>query len=295
MIISEHLCGIAIAYSGAQVGLKNGMDRQIVPPLLGAGGVTGRPQGSLVGFQKRQVQNAVHYLSSFSHHKSKYGKGPLVFVCTTSPNWGQEIYNPKISKFTHNLRNGYGCSGYVWVREFTGKGYPHYHFCCDMPDIDDPRQLSVYWASLFGADGCNSVRLGSKPDKHGKRVFRVNPKSAGNYAYYLGKYLGKSLAHNDLFDMKGRRFGISPDVAKASKPIQYNVQYHFTEPGPPVMTAAGTIVPGPVHCIGQTYSDDAGRYFDKHQYTWKKAKAEYPVYFGRKIKKYGQKLRQEQR
>jgi len=300
VIIHEHLCGVAIAFQekgGTKE--KNGTEGTNVPPF----GLTLPPngdcreQGSLYNFQKRQVRNAVAWLSEFSQHSSKkFGRGPLVFVCTTSPNWGPGIFTPKISSFTHTLRNGYGCENYAWVREFTEEGYPHYHFIADLPDVKRPTGLSRYWSGLFGACALNSVRLGSKPDKNGKRTFRVSPALADRIGRYLAKYLSKQLGTNgpehqaatglyrsmiqsETATIKGRKFGISQEVGLQSKPEIYRAEFYFEEREDLVLSANGQMVKAPAQCIGISRVNRVGEEFDKTKYEWRKAK-DWPVWFG---------------
>lgn len=298
MIIKSHLCGTAIAFSERGKGLKNGNEGEQVQRRFPVPAVSlDDNQGSLVNFQKRKIQDAIFWMATFSRFQKsrKTGKGPLVFVCTTSPEWGPEIYTPKISTFVHNLRNGYGCENYLWVREFTEKGFPHYHFVADVRDIKSPVGLSRFWSGLFGAHANNSVRLGSKPNKDGKRTFRITPGKAGRMASYLSRYLSKQVANDkeykaayDLYSkmtgvpqakLPGRRFAISQEVARNSLPETFRVNFNFSESAGMVMSATGQMVPAPVICTGTYAENHLGETFDKNLYTWKKSK-EWPVWFG---------------
>jgi len=296
-VVYEHLCGSAIVLEKrGKDGLKNGVPGLDVHPagILPPGGVlfSGRPQGSLINYQKRQIQNAIHWMANFPYYgRDRYGLGPLVFVCTTSPSWGPSIFAPKISQFVHNLKSGYGIKNFVWVREFTKVGLPHYHFIADAPSIRSPVGLSRYWSSLFGGSSPNCIRLGSKPDRNGKRTFRVNKSKAARMARYVSKYLGKqfeageekqaaqSLAESMGVTVKGRKFGISYEVARNARPVIYHQEFSY-EPGPLVLTATGEMVPGPT--VAQIkIVDQAGNEFNQNHYKWKQAK-QYPVWFGTK-------------
>lgn len=311
MIVAEHLCGIAIAYPGGKkVSLKNGNqgDDDVPPPVIPAGGVfSDRPQGSLINYQKRQIANAVHWIANFPFHKrDKFGLGPMVFVCTTSPNWGCGIFEPKISKFVHTLRNGYGAKNFVWVREFTESGCPHYHFVIDIPAIKSPVGLSRYWSGLFGAVSVNAVRLGSKPDKRGKRTFRITKGKAARMAGYISEYLKKQMAGGPEYEaavrlyrsmggggdllkssltIPGRKFAISNEAARFSAPVIYRPEYEYVTTGEMVMNAAGQMVERPAAARYQLVNQ-VGETFNKSNYTWKQVK-DYPVYFGKKILKSG--------
>jgi len=200
MIIKQHLCGLAIAYEPRRLSLTKKES-------------TNRPQGSRYGQQKRKVADAVEYMRKFGEHK------PLIFVATSPGFTTLANEQPLISKLTHNLRNGYGIKNFVWVREATKKGFPHFHFVVDARHID-VKKISLYWSSLFGSDAINSVRLGTKPDAKGKRLFYVvNSKMS----WYLCKYLGKGLEDksNDPLKLKlknPRAFHVSRDLANNSKP-----------------------------------------------------------------------------
>lgn len=274
MVITKHLCGVAIAFQ------PNGGAKRLTQRLDGEG----RIQGSLINYQKRQVADAVEYIRKNSKHKA------MIFVCTTSPNWGHEIFNPKISTFTNNLRMTYGCRHYVWVREFNQIGSPHYHFVADIPFIKSPVGLSLYWSGLFGYHSTNSVRLGSKPDHNGNRKYYVSSKKM---AFYLSKYLGKGLdkMEGKIFKnswlsagIPGRGFAISEEAGMMSKPIRFEQQFSFHQPDDMVMNARGQMVQRPAIVTGRTFENELGEYFNPHQYTWKQSKM-HQVFFGREKSK----------
>lgn len=266
MNIAEHLCGVAIAYNE-----HGGKKNKIVFPK-------GRPQGSLINYQRRQLANACEWIRKNAEYQ------PRIFVCTTNINWGADIYTPNISSFTHNLRNGYGCKNYVWVREFNRHGAPHYHFIADMDRINDPVAMSLYWSGLFGYHTNNCVRLGTKP-KNGRRDYILN---SSKMAFYMSSYLGKDMRANIFKNswhsakMPGRKFGISQVAAKKSMPQKFTANYHFAEQNYQVMTASGKYVQAPSVCIGITHENEFGTVFNKQDYKWKKAK-EHMVWIGRKI------------
>lgn len=270
MIISQNLCGIAVAFPDPP-------DRDPDEPVKGS---AGRYQGSRYGYQKRQIANATEWIRLNAVHK------PMIFVCTTSWNWGSDIYHPKIETFTNNLRNGYNCKNYLWVREFTGSGLPHYHFIADLPFIRDPVGLSRYWSRLFGYNSPNCVRLGSKPGPDGKRRYYVNSRKM---AFYLAKYLSKDRGDEKrkIFPgswmsatVPGRTFGISHTAGQLSQPIQFKATYHFVESSGQVMLASGKYIDAPAHCIGRTFENEIGEYFNPKKYSWKKMQ-EHNVWIGK--------------
>jgi len=209
VILKSHLCGIAVAYNTEEdyPGDKGGRRSPFINESL----KNGRPQGSLYSQQKRKIADACEYMRLNAKHK------PIIFVAT-SPGFTNHANEKQIiSKLTHNLRNGYDCNNYVWVREFTQAGFPHFHFVADMPDFDCV-DLSRYWSGLFGVNASNSIRLGTAP-KNGKRQFYLKGK---RMSWYLTKYLGKSIGAAELGALKFKRefrtFAVSQELAKASQP-----------------------------------------------------------------------------
>jgi len=271
MNISVHLCGTVVAYEPG-----GGQTKKRLVTVDET-----RPQGSLINQQKRSIANAVEWMRLYSRHK------PLIFVATSPGFTSLADEKPLIQKFTHNLRNGYGLKDYVWVREHTKMGYPHFHFVASIPFIKDVRGLSLYWSGLFDSDSTSSVRLGSKPRPGCKRLFYIQSQK---HAYYLSKYIGKDIDHIDrnwlnedghfnLLKKNYRSFQISQQVALMSQPITYTSNFHFSESTNFVLNAQGLQVAEPVRCIGRTFEDDAGRIFHPNSMKWKQHPI-HKVWFG---------------
>lgn len=200
-------------------------------------------------------------------------------MATTSHNWGKEIYKPHIATFVHNLKETYGCSRYVWVRELNSHGAPHYHFVCDIDRIDDPVKLSRYWSGLFGREANNSIRLGSKPNKEGRRLYYLENR---RHCFYLAKYLGKSFAPSlDLGAVRlvGRKFGMSQEVSRQSVPQKFEARLHFQTFSDTVLSASGQQVTRPAVCVGRTFENSNGEIFNHHHYLWKQHPI-HNVFFG---------------
>ena len=274
MNISVHLCGTAIAYDslGGNKNKKVGYLSEIVQ----------RPQGSLVNQQKRSIANAVEWIRLNAKEK------PLIFVAT-SPGF-TNVANERsiLSTFTHNLRNGHNVSHYVWVRELTRLGYPHFHFVVSKNWFSDPVGLSLYWSGLFGMDAPNSIRLGSKPDSTGKRDFFIKDLA---HCRYLTKYLGKGLSHQNQYLVEAgfpattyrktyRQFGISQEARKKSEPKIFTANYSFHQSDEMVLTTSGSYVQKPATCIGRSFTNEAGEIFNPHSYQWNQVNPLYPVFFG---------------
>lgn len=173
-----------------------------------------RPQGSLYSQQKHAIADAVEWIRRNSKYK------PRIFVATTPGFIDPPEEGRTISKFIDNLKKTYGLEQYVWVRELTKRGYPHFHFIADI-DKFDPVRVSLHWSSLFGSDAKNSIRLGSKPNRHNQRAYWVKN---SRMAWYLSKYIGKDLVDSEQkrTRKKYRTFAISERARKESLPLLYN-------------------------------------------------------------------------
>lgn len=203
MNIKAHLCGIAIAYEPRTLRTTENPDKK-----------TGRPQGSLYGQQKRKIADACEWMRINAEFK------PRIFVLTSPGFTSHANESNVISKFTHNLTNGYGCKHFVWVREFTKKGYPHFHFVADV-DQFDPIKMSLYWSGLFGSDAKNSIRLGTKPIPGKKRKFWID---SNRMCWYLTKYIGKGIGKKETTPIgkrSFRTFHVTKQLAKLSEPLLY--------------------------------------------------------------------------
>lgn len=278
MIITEHLSGVAVAYNPDRAKIK-----RVLPPGSQPGG---RDQGSLAGYQKRAVANAVEYIRQTARHRA------MLMTVTTSHRWPGRGRGNLLSTFIDNLKKNYDLGEYVWVRE-VGHVKPihyraniHYHFVADI-DWLDPVKLSVYWSGLFGYH-CrvkNSIRLGSKPDKEGNVRYFIDSPSA---AWYLSKYIGKdlhtkSVANAPYRSKKPRSFAISETARVLSLPECYEGKLSFTQPPGEVLTAHGELIPHPVVCVGQTFENEKGQLFDKSKYLWRKCK-DHQVWIGKIIR-----------
>lgn len=217
MILKSHLCGVAVTFDRFDVDdirEPETYGSQTVNPYNLESLKNGRPQGSLYSQQKRKIADACEYMRLNAVHK------PLIFVATSPGYTDQASEGKLIQKFTHNLRNGYDCKNYVWVREFTQAGFPHFHFVADMPDVS-PTAFSLYWSGLFGSDAVNSIRLGTNY-RNGKRTFYLTSKQQ---AWYLTKYLGKAIGNCEAGAVKGKRsfrtFAVSQSLAKLSAPTEF--------------------------------------------------------------------------
>jgi hypothetical protein len=245
MVIKRHLCGVHVAFDPG-----NGptftyeckpcfvTSRKREPcPACGQmmkarkSDNPGRAQGSHYSQQKRRIADSVFFLMSKATFKCK----PLIFVAT-SPGFVGTANEPRfLKRFIDNLRNSYQMENYVWVREFTREGYPHFHFVANIPLIRgyevagqkipfDPVKLSLSWSKYFGSDAKNSIRVGSKPDKHGRR--RLYLSKNRRKAWYLCKYIGKSKGENEVRSgAKFRTFGMDQQTSNSLEPDLFRSRY----------------------------------------------------------------------
>jgi len=263
--VKVHLSGVAIAYDD-----NNSTKKSVFKG-------TSRYQGSLIGQQKRAIADAVEWMRLYGNHR------PLFFVLTSPGYLKPNEHSRKISQFCNTLRNGYRCSDYVWVRELTKSGCPHYHFVADIPFIRDPVAISRYWSSLFGRNDGNSLRLGSAPI-NGKRKFYVDDQKASRY---ISKYIGKDLeniSHELLeagypqafYKKMYRSFAISERARLMSKPVVYSANYHFVEREAYNHAEQKVIVKD---YVCRTFEDSAGGYIDPHKWRWKRIEP-HNIFFG---------------
>jgi len=234
MIIKSHLCGIAVAFERFEDATPEDWKSEYPAGKFFDYSAQGRPQGSHYSQQKRKIADACEFMRLKPQHE------PIIFVAT-SPGFTDMANEKKlIQKLTHNLRNGYACKNYVWVREATQMGFPHFHFIADMPRFDVVA-LSLYWSRLFGVNAPNSIRLGTAPGRNGKRIFTLKAK---RMSWYLTKYLGKSIGSAEKGANKTARvrtFAVSQELAKLSQPVEFKSKMIRQETGRHAMTVHGLV------------------------------------------------------
>lgn len=278
MILKLHLSGVAVVY-------EPGGTRKGVPSLLPK--IESRPNGSLYNRQKRKIADATEWLRL---HQKKDNRA-MIF-CLTSPGYTNVANTPKfISRFVDNMKRNYNMRNYVWVRELTKVGYPHFHFIahwnnpqwffdcsdCGLRMVDGEctgcycklsrvNKLSLYWSGLFGSDSLNSIRLASYHPKTKRRTYYV---THSKQCHYLTKYIGKNIGE-EFYQMDGesnciiqpnfktraRAFGMSEDVAMFSEPSLFDSQY-FRTAERTVMRADGSYVTIPT--MEQTFISESGQ------------------------------------
>jgi len=217
------LSGVAVVYEPSKR-----IDRFIKEP--------GREQGSLYSWQKRKIADATEWLRINAEY-------PLIF-CLTSPGFTSMANATNIlSKFINNVRKRYGLGHYVWVRELTKRGYPHFHFIADWHSVQhwfkkhengetNIQRLSLYWSSLFGERSTNSIWLGTDGPK---RTYYVEDVKQCRYlAKYIGKNIGQELSYlceagftQTTYKKAVRTFCVSPELSQLSAPVEYEQFYNY--------------------------------------------------------------------
>lgn len=248
-IAKQHLSGVVVVYP------EQKKKKSLEPSTKEY-----RVQGSLYSQQKRAIADAVEYMRLYSKYKAR------IFVLTTPGFLEISKEVSVLSKFINNMRNNYSMGHYVWVRELTQNGYPHYHFVADVPQFDVLR-LSALWSSYFGSQAVNSIRLGTKPNSKGKRHYWI---ISGKMANYLGKYIGKGLSSAEK-GVRVRRFAISMELSKLSQPIKYRQEVHRTAIGTHFLQFE--LIEDPPDWI------EMKGFFCKKRYKWRSV-GDHSVYFG---------------
>lgn len=187
MFLKVHISGDAVVYDSKP-------PKKNLFPNENPHHEAGRPQGSLYSQQKRKIADACEYLRlSLQGNKERVA---LVFTLTT-PGLNNLADAPRfVSAWFENMRANYSMGEYVWVREYTKKGYPHFHCVADWFSSDyfffeqdgqsKIKAISQVWSAHFGSDSDNSVWLGGY--WFGKRIYSLRSKAQ---CRYLTKYLGK--------------------------------------------------------------------------------------------------------
>jgi len=204
VFVKKHYSGLCISYSGTGGGAKS------INPSPTA------KNNSRLNRQKRSIHDAVEWMRKNATYK------PLIFCLTVPVQSDFTLQNTNVSAFCENLRSSYSAKNYVWVREFTYSGRPHYHFVADTPFLDAVN-ISRYWSGLFGETNVNSIRLGTNPSK-GVKYFVDSPMMSRYLTKYMGKGIGKDVSNERII----RTFGHSVECWRKSQPITYKVEYNET-------------------------------------------------------------------
>ena len=215
MIAKLHLSGEAVVYEEKGQNVKRGLkwSGDIPPPS--------RLQGSLYSQQRKAICDASEYIRQST--KGNPNRCALILTLT-SPGYTSQADEPLfISRFFENMKKNYGLSNYLWVREYTKAGYPHFHCVTDWyrakyffdSDAGSNRNrvavLSLYWSSLFGSTSHNSIWLGGY--WQGKRIYELRTQAQ---CRYLTKYMGKDVMP-DYANHVSFQAGIVPTPATPKK------------------------------------------------------------------------------
>lgn len=217
MICAVHLGGTAIVYNSGKPGGRKLYSGPLPPSRI---------QGSLYSQQKRAIVDACEYLRL--NARKTPGRAAIILTLT-SPGFVSAADEPRfLKRFFDNLKKNYDLGDYVWVREYTKAGYPHFHCVADWhshrwyfglhPGTLRRRiaHLSIYWSGLFGRHSDNSVWVGSRPDKQGKRLYELRDR---RHAWYLTKYLGKDIKPDYATPVPVAGIAPIPVIASAARPV----------------------------------------------------------------------------
>jgi hypothetical protein len=103
------------------------------------------------------------------------------------------------------MKKNYGLGEYVWTREYTKAGVPHFHcvadwwhpsymYACNVDTrINFVTTVSLVWSAYFQSDSVNSIWLGGY--WYGKRIYYLRTQAQSRY---LIKYLGKTFGSKKL-------------------------------------------------------------------------------------------------
>lgn len=126
------------------------------------------------------------------------------------------------------MRKNYEMGEYVWTREYTKAGVPHFHcvadwfhpsrfFACDISSRNNLiTSISLTWSNYFQSDSVNSVWLGGK--WYGKRIYYLRTRAQSRY---LVKYMGKTF---------GEAKNVCPVIVRGGvlpKPVNKAIQKHL--------------------------------------------------------------------
>lgn len=147
------------------------------------------------------------------------GRRTAIFFTVTCA--GVEGNLNKIALLFNLMRNAYGLTNYVWVRELTRSGREHFHVAAQFRDGKHSRlfwqasrkavQLSQAWAKINGTEGNNSIRFGWNYIGNKAKKWYIDKGSAR----YMAKYLSKSeLKH-------GRKCQLSQKLSNICVPARY--------------------------------------------------------------------------
>lgn len=135
----------------------------------------------------------------------EYNKGKSfkekVFHCFLIATFPHGVFTAKecstlFSLFLNRItRKKDGVKSYIWIRELTKKGTPHYHFITIQRYIDI-QSMNALWANILKIKSDCCIR--SSSDENGKN--RMVIKGKGNAIGYVLKYLSKT----DSKDVEGR-------------------------------------------------------------------------------------------
>ncbi len=194
--------------------------------LIGTENCPGHLKRKETGNQKKSYKidnNVYRKVISAGHYLIKESKNKTLFITLTFPRFKKKIsyeqINQYFSKFVHNLRDYYGCEGYIAVREFGEKTHRvHFHLLCSMPFIKF-NVLNDTWCNCI-KDICAYSRNALTTSK--KTLYIRNPIRA---LRYICKYISKSKGQVN----KSRLVFISKNIIQKPRQMRQSSEYGFLD------------------------------------------------------------------
>lgn len=168
---------------------------------------TGNPMAADIGHREKKyrITPSIYWkIASSAIKQFQERQNKLTFLTFTFPDdISEELANVGMSRFLDNFKKTYDLRSYIWTKELTERGRPHFHAICDFP-YQPIHEINDAWCSAIGMGAKNAVRL--PPD--GSVV-----KNFDSLLRYMCKYISKSFNT----EYKARCYSISRNVL--AKPV----------------------------------------------------------------------------
>lgn len=146
---------------------------------------------------KLKFKDKVKIVSSSIHMRNVATDKMIFFTLTYQKDEFPTCPNKDVGKFLDNTKKNYGLNRYIWVKELTKIGTPHYHFIAEIPYVPY-KKLNDAWCAARGYDSPNAFR--------GSGVIKSVDQSAGYVSKYISKQRGiqfldrcYAISHNALY------------------------------------------------------------------------------------------------
>lgn len=162
----------------------------------------GNPNASLIGNNKKFYSinpKIYNRIASSAIRQFNEKKNRLTFLTFTFPKpISEKDANTCFSRFLDNFKKTYELNSYIWTKELTEAGRPHFHAICDFP-FKPITEINSAWCSAMQMDSKCAVRL----PEDGAVV-----KDMDRLLRYICKYVSKSFKTK----YEARCYGISRNI-----------------------------------------------------------------------------------